>query len=150
VIVVKFPTSQLRLAKPQFERWLVPTAGGPHSRQVMQCLAGVIRLSQHPQITLCHVAQRQEKPMALAAFEPLMQELQGYLQVPVTLLPICAPSVATAVLDLAANHQCDVIVLGATQNGLLQQAIQGNIPEAIARNSTCTVILVGGDAVIRE
>jgi CIC family chloride channel protein len=150
VIVVKFPTPQLRLAKPQFEHWLLPTAGGPHSQQAMQWLAGVIRLSQHPRITLCHVAQRQEKPTALAAFEPLMQDLRQRFQVPVTLLPICAPSVATAVLDLAANKQCDVIVLGATQTGLLQQAIQGNIPEAIARSSTCTVILVRGAAIIRE
>ncbi|MCY7393576.1 MAG: universal stress protein, partial [Leptolyngbyaceae cyanobacterium CAN_BIN12] len=46
------------------------------------------------------------------------------------------------VVDMAQNDQCDVIVLGASREGLLQQAIQGNIPEAIARNCDCTVILV--------
>jgi chloride channel protein, CIC family len=35
-----------------------------------------------------------------------------------------------------------VILLGASRESLLQQAIKGNIPEAIARNSPCTVILV--------
>jgi len=47
-----------------------------------------------------------------------------------------------AVVDMAEKNQCDVIVLGASREGLLQQAIQGNIPESIARDSKCTVILV--------
>jgi CIC family chloride channel protein len=37
-----------------------------------------------------------------------------------------------------------VIVLGASREGLLQQAIKGNIPEAIARYGDRTVILVRG------
>jgi CIC family chloride channel protein len=50
--------------------------------------------------------------------------------------------VSEAVVKLASKEKCDVIVLGASREGLLQQAIKGNIPEAIARNSNCTVILV--------
>ncbi|WP_442942541.1 hypothetical protein [Nostoc sp.] len=38
----------------------------------------------------------------------------------------------------------DVVVLGASREGLLQQAIQGNIPEAIASGVESTVILVRG------
>jgi CIC family chloride channel protein len=34
------------------------------------------------------------------------------------------------------------VVLGASREGMLKQVIQGNIPEAIARNCDCTVILV--------
>ncbi|MCY7275399.1 MAG: universal stress protein [Phormidesmis sp. CAN_BIN44] len=37
-----------------------------------------------------------------------------------------------------------MIVLGATREGLLQQVIKGNIPEEIARQCDCTVILVRG------
>jgi CIC family chloride channel protein len=43
---------------------------------------------------------------------------------------------------LAQKDQCDVIVLGASREGMLQQAIKGNIPEAIARGCDCTVMLV--------
>jgi chloride channel protein, CIC family len=48
------------------------------------------------------------------------------------------------VLQLAAAEACDVMVLGASREGLLQQVIKGNIPEAIARSSNQTVILVRG------
>ncbi|HEY9654873.1 MAG TPA: universal stress protein [Crinalium sp.] len=45
-------------------------------------------------------------------------------------------------IDMAQKDQCDVVVVGASREGLLQQAIQGNIPETIARHCSCTVILV--------
>jgi CIC family chloride channel protein len=60
----------------------------------------------------------------------------------VSLLPVSANSVSEAVIHLAQKDHCDVIVLGATREGLLQQAIQGNIPEEIARKCDCTVVLV--------
>ena len=47
-------------------------------------------------------------------------------------------------VDLAAEQGCDVIMLGASREGLLQQVIKGNIPEAITRASPCSVILVRG------
>jgi CIC family chloride channel protein len=68
----------------------------------------------------------------------LRQKIQGVIFV----TSVCANSVVEAVVDMAQKNQCDVIILGASREGLLQQAIQGNIPEAIARNSDCTVILV--------
>ncbi|WP_302849270.1 universal stress protein [Leptolyngbya iicbica] len=40
----------------------------------------------------------------------------------------------------------DVILLGASREGLLTQAIKGNIPEAIARRSHCNVILFRGNS----
>jgi CIC family chloride channel protein len=48
------------------------------------------------------------------------------------------------VLDLAAAAATDVIVVGASRESLLQQVINGNIPERIARESQSTVILVRG------
>jgi CIC family chloride channel protein len=38
----------------------------------------------------------------------------------------------------------DVVVLGASREGMLQQAIKGNIPAAIALRVESTVILVRG------
>jgi len=68
--------------------------------------------------------------------------LRQRLQTDVITLPVCANSVSDAVVDMAQNDQCDVILVGASREGLLQQAIQGNIPETIARQCDCTVILV--------
>jgi CIC family chloride channel protein len=50
--------------------------------------------------------------------------------------------VADTLLQVARRYQTDVILMGATRDSLLQQVIQGNIPEAVARRSHCTVILV--------
>jgi hypothetical protein len=45
---------------------------------------------------------------------------------------------------LAHTQHYDVVVLGASREGLLQQVVHGNIPEAIARGVNSTVILVRG------
>jgi chloride channel protein, CIC family len=50
-------------------------------------------------------------------------------------------------IDLAAEKQCDAIILGASREDLLQQTIQGNIPEAIAQGSDCTVIVVRSELI---
>jgi CIC family chloride channel protein len=68
--------------------------------------------------------------------------LRQELPVSAIAIPLCADSVADAIIDVAQKDCCDAIVVGASREGLLQQVIQGNIPEAIARNSNCTVILV--------
>jgi CIC family chloride channel protein len=52
--------------------------------------------------------------------------------------------VAEGVINLVKEEDYDVVVLGASREGLLQQAVQGNIPEAIASGVDCTVILVRG------
>lgn len=50
----------------------------------------------------------------------------------VVALPVQANSIAEGVINLVQTEGYDVVVLGASREGLLQQAIQGNIPEAIA------------------
>lgn len=62
----------------------------------------------------------------------------------VVALPVQANSVAEGVINLVQTEGYDVVVLGASREGLLQQAIQGNIPEAIASGVESTVILVRG------
>ncbi|NEQ80593.1 MAG: universal stress protein, partial [Moorea sp. SIO2I5] len=47
-----------------------------------------------------------------------------------------------ALIRLAKAQKYDVVVIGASREGLLEQAIHGNIPEAIARGVDSTVILV--------
>ena len=70
------------------------------------------------------------------------ENLSHRLNTEVIFSNVCSNSVSEAVIDLADKDQCDVIVLGASREGMLRQAIQGNIPEAIAKNCQCTVILV--------
>jgi CIC family chloride channel protein len=56
-------------------------------------------------------------------------------------ISVCSRSIADAIVDLANQQRSDVIMLGASNEGLLQQIIHGNIPEAIAQNSNRTMFI---------
>jgi chloride channel protein, CIC family len=132
-----------------FERWLVPTAGGPNSQQALRSLPALLGLGKSPEIYLCHVA-RNDTDDAAAALNPAIAMLQKRVDAPIEMITVQrwsptdrrSSAVATAIVDLAAEYACDVIVVGATRSGMLQQVMQGNIPEEIARRCGCTVILV--------
>jgi CIC family chloride channel protein len=58
--------------------------------------------------------------------------------------PVQADSVIEGVINLVKTERYDVVVLGASRESMLQQAVKGNIPEAIASGVDSTVILVRG------
>lgn len=64
-----------------------------------------------------------------------------HLDIPTTVTALYSDAIAASAIDFAVHKQCDAIVLGASREGLLSQAIH-NIPDAIARGSDCTVIVV--------
>jgi len=134
-----------------FERWLVPMAGGPNAQQAVRLLPGLISLSKTAQVRLFHVydASKERQADDRADFEPTEEVLKlaaEFLkpQVDASILTtsVCADSVSAAVLSYAKQDRSDVIVLGASREGLLQQMKQGNIPAVISRQSNCNVILV--------
>ncbi len=127
-----------------FDRWLVSIAGGPNSQQAVQLLPALISLSKLPEVRLCQVFPPTEPVANTTALDQATHWLSDRLNRPVKAIPLTAKSVADAVTELAEREHYDVIMLGASREGLLQQVIGGNIPEAIARNSDCTVILVRG------
>lgn len=123
-------------------RWLVLVAGGPNSQRALQLLPALIGMGAHPEIRLCQVYQPWKGEPDTQALERASKMLNHLVDAPVISTLMCAHSVAEAALDLAEKEQCDAIVLGASREGMLQQVIQGNIPEAIAKNCDCTVMLV--------
>ena len=58
--------------------------------------------------------------------------------------PARGTPVSDIILDIAQDEHADVVILGASRESILLQAIRANIPEAIARSSSATVILVRG------
>lgn len=128
--------------KRTFERWLVPIAGGPNSRQAIQLLPALASLSSSPKINLCQVFQPTESTPDTTVLEKAVRFLKRKASGDITVTPIHASSVCEGVIQRANKDNSDVIVLGASREGLLQQTIKGNIPENISRKSDCTVILV--------
>ncbi len=129
----------------KLDRWLIPTAGGPHSQRAIALLPGLMKQSSQPEAFLCHVSDPDsEAEVSQEALDRACRTLQSKVSCVTHAIAVCSNSIPDAVGDLASGNGCDVILLGATQSGLLQQVIQGNIPETIARRSTQTVIVVRG------
>lgn len=135
--------------RPSLERWLVPMAGGPNAQEAVRLLPALMSLSKAAQIRLFHVYDASEERKTddagldtEAVLAAAAQFLKPHTNASILTTSVCADSVPAAVLSYAKQDQSDVIVLGASREGLLQQMQQGNIPAVISRQSTCTVILV--------
>ncbi|MEH2137558.1 chloride channel protein [Nostoc sp.] len=128
--------------KRAFDRWLLPMAGGPNSSQAIKLLPALTSLSTSPQIKLCQVFHPTGSIPDTTLLEKSVHFLQRRVKGKVVATPVQANSVSEAVLECAKQDNSDVIVLGASRESLLQQAIQGNIAEKISRKSSCTVIMV--------
>ncbi|MCC5603561.1 chloride channel protein [Nostoc favosum] len=141
VVLVKLGTTQ-----NSFNRWLVPMAGGPNSPLAIKLLPALITLGNDPKIRLTQVFKPSELKPDMSVSEQAIRHLmrRRKLSSSVVALPVQANSVAEGVINLVQTEGYDVVVLGASREGLLQQAIQGNIPEAIASGVESTVILVRG------
>jgi CIC family chloride channel protein len=132
------------------DRWLVPMAGGPNSQEAVRLLPALVSLSKTAQVRLFHVYEPSEqRKVDHVNVEPTSeiltvaaQFLKSEVKAPVLTTSVCAESVPAAVLNYAKQDQSNVIVLGASREGLLQQVKQGNIPAIISRQSNCTVVLV--------
>ena len=127
-------------------RWLIPMAGGPNAQRAIELLPALTasyRRPQSPQITLCRVYPPKTDPDALA-FEKTALSLKEKLHRPVTPVLVRSHSVSDAVVRVATAEDCNLVMLGASREGMLQHAIHGNIPNAIARSLNSTVILVRG------
>jgi chloride channel protein, CIC family len=141
VVLVKLGENE-QFRNVQFNHWLVPIAGGPNSQQALQLLPAFASLSKSPDVRICQVFESEPSSADTQLLLDAVQNLSKQLHCPIMARPVCQSSVPEAVTRLAWREHCDVIMLGASREGILQQAIKGNIPEAIARDSNRTVILV--------
>jgi chloride channel protein, CIC family len=108
----------------------------------LQLLAALTSLSRDPEIYLCQFFNPHQAQANLDNLSTAATFVREHLGTPTTILPLYSDAIAVTAIDLAIEKQCDAIILGASREGLLHQTIQGNIPEAIASGSDCTVIVV--------
>ncbi len=136
--------------RTQLNRWLVPMAGGPNAEAAIRLLPALVSISQTAQVRLFHVSASEDSSLDRAekskaeVLQIAAEFLKPRLNAPMLLTSVVADSVPVAVLNHAKQDHSDVILLGASREGLLQQVKSGNIPAVISRQSHCTVILVRG------
>jgi CIC family chloride channel protein len=134
----------------QLKRWLVPMAGGPNAPIAIKLLPSLVTLGNKTEIRLTQVVKPGEFAPDMTVLEESTGQLMRHrnLHSTVVAASLQANSVAAGVIELVKAEDFDIVILGASREGLLQQAIQGNIPEAIASGVNSTVILVS--SAIRE
>ncbi|MGF1479921.1 MAG: chloride channel protein [Cyanophyceae cyanobacterium] len=127
------------------QKWLIPIAGGPNAQRALEFLPALTAHDRRHEsnILLCQV-HSPDSPADTTNLKKTVASLQEQLKLPITPVPIRSHTVADAVICLAMTEKCDVVMLGASREGLLQQVVRGNIPRAIAREVSSTVILVRG------
>lgn len=131
-----FP-QQLRLR----HKWLIPTTGGDRVNKLLTFLPALTNLSPiPPKIQLCQVSPPDRADFS-SDFEGAAKLLRSQLSCPVLPLLIPASSVSKAIIELTQRKKYGLVVLGASNEGLLQNVVRGNIPEAIARHANSTVII---------
>ncbi|NEP17976.1 MAG: CBS domain-containing protein [Leptolyngbya sp. SIO4C1] len=130
-----------RLGKSlRFKRWLLPIAGGPNSEQAIMLLPALLTLGPSPAVSLCHICGvGQRRPPFLA---PIAAQLRRRLRQPVETIVAISDDPAQAIARLSQQQRSDVILLGASREGLLAQMIKGNLPRRVAQESDCTLLLV--------
>ena len=137
----KIPGAFPRLSQLQ-SKWLIPTTGGDRINKLLTIIPALASLySIPPKLQLCQVYAPDLPKPTTADFSSAADLLKNQTNFPLAPLLIADYSVAKAIIKLTQHKSYGLVVLGASNDSLLQQVVKGNIPEAIAREVKTTVII---------
>ena len=125
-------------------KWLIPTAGGNNIKKaiaILPALATLYPVSDRLSIELCQVYSPHKSKPTLNSLQKVTSLIEKRLNLTVRPLLIRSYSVSEAIIKLTHRQKYSAIVLGASNEGLLQNVVKGNIPQAIARDANSTVII---------
>lgn len=132
-------------------RTLCSMSGGPHSQRALDFIPALLSLSPDvtryalpAQICLCQVYRPQGNIHQFPVLKAAQEKLRDYVNVPIVPLPIRSQGVSESLMRLIREEPYDLVVMGASCESLFQQALHGNIPEAIAKGTNRTVIIIRG------
>jgi chloride channel protein, CIC family len=129
------------------QKWLIPTTGGDRINKLLNILPAFASLYDiPPNIQLCQVSVTVLEQHHTVDFDQAVELMRNNLDCPI--LPLLVPenSVSQAIIKLTQQQEYALVVLGASNEGLLQNVIKGNIPEAIAHHANSTVIIFRSSA----
>ncbi|WP_204103561.1 MULTISPECIES: chloride channel protein [Spirulina sp. CCY15215] len=132
------------LAPTKSSTWLIPTAGGPNMQRGMELLPAFALLTPSPHLLLCQIHTPDGKKIDTRMLEETADRLRKQMETVVQTVSWRSDNPVDAIVQLSEVKLCDLTIIGASQEGLMQQAMYGNIPEAIASGIKGTVILVRG------
>jgi len=150
VIVVKLD-SDLPVRSTQTgvqpKKILLPIAGGPHSALALK-IAGIMSESFDAEITAAHVLRKgTTEQQARTMIEPILNSLEHKSKI-ASVKFIGPGDVADLIIEESRDY--DMVIVGATSEGLFQQVVFGSIPERIGKESDKIVMMVKTNLGIRS
>jgi len=124
-----------------FERILMPTAGGPHATLAAEYV-GHLQHEYGSQVAVCNIVKPdvsdRDRAVALEWIDKTIArtELQGHVE----RLVVESDRIASGLVKAAADY--DLLVVGASREGLFSSVVMGEIPERAARYSRKPVMIV--------
>jgi CIC family chloride channel protein len=125
-------------------KWLISVAGGPNMERALGFLPSLLSGYPHresPEILLSKVYSPKEEASNYDELQILTEQLKNSLSQPITSVPLCSASISDAIISLAESRHCEVVVLGSSREGLLQNILHGNIPFTVAHQVDSTVLI---------
>jgi len=126
-------------------KWLIPITKGGKLPKTMKILPGLVNLyhiAQSPQINLCQIYLPTEEKTRFKDVTKLARAIADKTNTEVQATPLCAHSVPEAVINICKAESYNLVILSASNEGLLHHGVWGNIPEAIASKLETTVLII--------
>jgi amino acid transporter/nucleotide-binding universal stress UspA family protein len=127
----------------ELKRITVPVGGGPHARLGLR-LAYDLALSQGAQLDALRVvrpAEETDLASEEASLQRLMEAELGTCGGCLSARVVEADSAVEAIIQ-NARHDCDLVVIGASEEWFFRNWLFGAIPDQVAAHVPCSVLLV--------
>ncbi len=129
------------------ERILLPMRGrGPNARMALEMardIAAFYAMPEHGshaiQIQPLHIITPRQRPEDREAFYTNVNRLADELGIQVEPLETEASDPVSGIVQ--ATFQADLVIMGASSQGIFEQRLFGNIPEQVMRESPTTIIM---------
>jgi uncharacterized hydrophobic protein (TIGR00271 family) len=121
---------------------LVPTDGSPNSLASLQLAQVLAQKQEDPHIVALNLVDEkltsESLEQATARLQKLVEPIDG--ETKIDPLVLSSDDVREGILHVAPSF--DLIILGASRGGVLDQVIFGGVPVEVARKVSCPVLLV--------
>ena len=128
------------------ERVLIPAGGGPHARLGLR-LAAEITHSDQAELTVFRIVPPSpdlELEAEKRALDHLAEEVleEDELEAQVRTKVVVEKDVVSAIVKEAEEEDYDLLVIGASDEWAVKSLLVGSIPDAVADQAPCSVLLV--------
>jgi len=122
------------------DRILVPSAGGPNAAMAISL---ALELSPSASVTALRVAKRTLGRTAISAQRQILESNLERFEDRSRIFPrvALADGVAQGILE-QARQACDLLLIGATRESLVDRVLFGNLPQQLALRSPVPVLIV--------